>query len=83
MGPAPMGPVCPCRRADFFYRIWTEADAPPDFEYNQGHVDEYLEDAEWLDFMIALPGDGASFGRGMEIRRLVPRLGPAGAGLAA
>ena len=57
--------------------MWVESDCGVDeFDYCDEHIAEYVEDIEWLDFMIGLPTESTAFGRGMELRRLVPRVGP-------
>ena len=65
-----------CRRSEHFYRVWLEAEAEG-FEFTQAEVDDYTEDMEWLNFMIAQPPESPAFARGVQIRRLIPRLGPA------
>ena len=65
-----------CRRNEYFFRIYQAAENDF-FEFAQAHIDDYQEDMEWLDFMIAEPADTVTFARGMEIRRMVPRVGPA------
>ena len=66
-----------CRRGELFYQLWVESDCGVDeFDYCDEHIAEYVEDIEWLDFMIGLPTESTAFGRGMELRRLVPRVGP-------
>lgn len=65
-----------CRRSEHFYRVWLEAEVEG-FEFTQAEVDDYTEDMEWLNFMIAQPPESPAFARGVQIRRLIPRLGPA------
>ena len=66
-----------CRRGEYFCQLWVESDCGDDeFEYRDEHVAGYVEDMEWLNFMIALPAESAAFARGMELWRLVIRVGP-------
>ena len=65
-----------CRRAEFFYRIWVEAESE-EFVFTALHINSYEEDMEWLDFMIGLPASDPAFAKGMEMRGSAPRVGPA------
>ena len=39
-----------CRRSEYFYQVYIAAVLPDEFLYEQRHIDEYIEDEEWLVF---------------------------------
>ena len=63
-----------CRRADHYFKIWLEDPTyNQKFRYNDAHIASYTETTEWFDFALAQPLNSATFGRVMEVRRLVPK----------
>lgn len=58
-----------------FFRLFVES-GQDDFQYEAAHLEMYSEDLPWLDFLTGLANDHPAFDRGMEIRRLFPKVGP-------
>ncbi len=47
-----------------------------DFQYAELHVAAYIENEDWIDFIIAQDNESLTFARGIEVRTMSPRLGP-------
>ena len=62
-----------CRRGDYFIRLFL-ASGNDAFEFAQADLDGYVEGAEFLDAMIEADVESRFFERGMQVRRLVPRV---------
>ena len=60
------------RRANHFYRLWLWSDDDP-FRYTPEHLESYIEDFEWLDWMCAQDPNSVSFARGQLLRQMLPK----------
>ena len=46
-------------------------------KHTHTHANEYVETVEYLDWLLAQDNESPAFAKGLELRRLLPRLGPA------
>ena len=66
-----------CRRGTYFFMLWYDSpDTDEEFVYTEDHIRSYEEPIEFVDFMLGEPDASAAFDKGMEVRRIRPRLGP-------
>ena len=66
-----------CRRCQFFYDMYLEADTPL-YTYSDADLCSYVEDIDWLNFVLANEEHDAFWNRAMGLRTLVPSKKPKG-----
>ena len=62
------------RKGNYFIGLYLASD-DEDFVYTQADIDNYPEDAEFLDWMLLLDVEHPAYGKGLEIRDMWPRVG--------
>ena len=62
-----------CRIANYFVGIYkAEVNADGSFEYLDHHVDDYPENLEFIDWLLAFDVDSVQARAGYDLRKLVP-----------
>ena len=65
-----------CRRGEFWYNMWLDS-SDDDFVYEQGDIDSYPENIDFVQFALALPIDHPAFDLAVDIRtNMHPSVGP-------
>ena len=60
------------RRAQFFWNVYQLVNEDGEFEYEQWHLDAYVEHADFIRFMESVPAGHDAHEMGLFIRSLVP-----------
>ena len=64
-----------CKRSTFFLRLFLEAGSPVNFEYDPRAVDDYVPDAEWLEFVLGFADESDVMHRAHQLFALLPGIG--------